>query len=301
MTNKSHCLEFALSDNLIDTDGEYMKLIKNGVTYIYTTNGNPLSDNIYCVGIVYNGSFYSSSYGYSGLDKDLDSEIAAMNDRYVQLYNNELTKYNADNLVPVTEKTEKSCKPLPDRVEEYKKYNAKESAVSSFFNYRHENSGVAVEYGTSRLRKAFTEYLTGGDEYLISLVEKRIELNADNINFRILADIERQKCIEELKGDEKFMRRVNLYHSLDAKKMKTVKITFDIDGTILENFKAETMRLKGSLANGYISEFIFTNSETERIKKAWNYHNPDGSYRSLNLTIDNIVKITYGRNTIYER
>lgn len=301
MTNKSHCLEFALSNNLIDTDGEYMKLVKNGVTYIYTTNGNPLSNDIYCVGIVYNGSFYSSSYGYSGLDKDLDSEIAAMNDRYVQLYNNELTKYNADNLVPVTGKTKKYFKPLLDRVEEYKKYNAKESAISSFFNYRHENSGVAVEQGTSQLRKAFAEYLTGGDEYLISLAKKRIEFNADNINFRILADVECQKCIEKLKGDEKFMRRVNLYHSLNTEKMKTVKITLDIDGTILENFKSETKRLKGGLANDYISESMFTNSETERIKKAWNHYNPDGSYRSINLTIDNIVKITYGRNTIYER
>lgn len=301
MTNKSHCLEFALSDNLIDTDGEYMKLIKNGVTYIYTTNGNPLSTDIYCVGIVHNGSFYSSSYGYSGLDKDMDSEIAAMNDRYTQLYNEELSKYNADNLVPVTSKAEKDFKSLDERIEEYKKYYVHESASASFFNDKRERSGATVANGTSQLKKAFTEYLTGGENYLINIAKQQIELKADGINFRILANIELQKCVEELKADEKFMRRVNLYHSLDATKMKNIKITLDVDGTILENFKAETVRLKAGLAGKYISEYIFTNAEIDRIKKAWNNRNSDGSYRPVNLTIDNIVKITYGRNTIYER
>lgn len=305
MIDNRRFLDFALGNTDIDPKGQYMKLIHNGITYIYAPYSGVDVSSDYgkkaeMVGLVCGKSFYGCSYPYGDIDKNFRTEVINLMTRYYELYNKEIEKFSPDNLAPITENTVTAITPIAEKLEYYKKYDALSDASNSFFR-SNKTTVSSTERGYAEFSNVFLDYLVNGEKVLYNLIACNIEKNAESINYRILAKVERDKHIEKLKINETFMRRVNLFHILDESDMRSVKLTLDVDGTVIKDLIANADKLAFSLTGDYISEYMFTKNEINKIKKAWNYNNPDGSYRTLNLTIDNIIKITYGKKVIYER
>lgn len=301
---KENLLAFAADNTMIDDT--LMKINRDGITFIYEMG---YSDILYrssdckagLIGFVADGTFYSTQYKYREIDKDFDAEIIAFEDKFNAMYAEYISRYNTENLAPVTENTDcDKWHTMEQRINDYKENYLQRQAIDRVFDIcTGKENFNDCDYHKSEMTPIFLDYLINGESVIEKHLAAKAEKEAESINYRILTEIECNKEAEKLMQNKAFMQRVDLYGKLKKLNAKTVKVTLDISETIFEDLKIDLHELiAGIRYRGKISIHNFTYNEQQDIKNA---RKAVGEDMWKDISIEDIIKITYRTTTVYEK
>lgn len=138
------------------------------------------------------------------------------------------------------------------------------------------------------------EYLTRKDDFIDEVSRSFVVDNLEKINDGLIDSQRKRELLEQIESDEghEIHKIKNIVNSIDSEKMKTVTLTILKDG-IEQEFKYPTFSLRYNVYHNYLSSYdILSTKDREKFKE--NYG------RSADLNYEDIIKITYGKNTLYE-
>lgn len=151
--------------------------------------------------------------------------------------------------------------------------------------------GYIKSYKTYNLKDIF-EYLSYGDEFVDETARDFIVDNLEELLKNLKRNDERKKLLEELENNKEhpYHKQKEILDSVRGKDYKTVNLTINKNG-IEQTLKYETRFML------YCDKHLYTYhivKSDDRSKYEENYG------RSSNIEYKDIVKITYGKNVIYE-
>lgn len=294
-------LKFAKSDK---PDDRFMKLEKDGVVYIYEAECDgrdaKQTGKADLQGLVVNDTFYSTSYYCCHIGKLFRNEVRNFEDMYNKAYAQYISQYTINNLAPVTANTAKlDHGTIETYLREYKQESLYRDTIRKIFSeIDNDSRSYYREDNTEEFAPIFIKYLTGGKDFLTEYIRKQAEIDAETINLNIFKEAERDKLKQELMNDSDFMKRLDIYKIIKENAGDTVRVTLDIDGTILDKLKINTEDLCRALRynKGEISDSFFSANDRINIQNAYKTRK---SYER-NVTVDNMISLTYGKKKIWQ-
>ena len=174
----------------------------------------------------------------------------------------------------------------------YQEYGAKEEAVRQFFNDEVPDGQFHSNYAMDGLREAaFLAYIQDPDGFIQAEAEKHIKANQEKFLLEFLENdallAEYQALIQDTGKPIHRMKAIT--EAVKASGGKAVTVTVQKDGQEL-TFKAEASSLTG--CRSYYSTYDIPASDRRTFEELFGRH--------ADYTAEDITRITYGRNTIYE-
>lgn len=196
---------------------------------------------------------------------------------------------NDQGRLPVQELTD--WKALRD-IQYYQEYGAKESAIRQFFDGMEPDAQFHSGYTLDGLPEAaFLVYIQDPEGFVQTEAEKYIKTNQEKLLLQFLKKdallAEYQVLIQDTESPIHRMKAIT--DAVKASGAKTVTVTVQKDGTEL-TFKALASSLTGH--RNYYSTYDIPAQGRREFERLFG--------RSADYHAEEISKITYGRNTIYE-
>lgn len=174
----------------------------------------------------------------------------------------------------------------------YREYGAREDAIRQYFDDKVPDGRFHSGYTLDGLREAaFLAYIQDPDEFIQTEAEKYINTNQEKILLEFLENdallAEYQTLMEDTGDPVHRMKAIT--DAIKTSGGKTVTVTIQKEEQEL-TFKTEASSLTG-YKKGY-NTFDIPASDRRKFEKLFG--------RYADYTAEDITKITYGRNTIYE-
>ncbi len=174
----------------------------------------------------------------------------------------------------------------------YQQYGAKEDAIRCLFDGREPDGRFHSSYSLENLPETtFLAYIEDSEAFTQAEAERYIKVNQEKLLLQFLKNeallAEYRSLVQDTASPLHRMRDIT--EAVKACSGKTVNVTIQKDGTEL-TFKTEASALMGH-RNNY-STFHIPASDRRKFEEAFGRH--------AEYTAEDITRITYGRNTIYE-
>ena len=174
----------------------------------------------------------------------------------------------------------------------YQEYGAKEDAIRQFFADEIPDGQFHSDYAMDGLQEAaFLAYIQDPDGFIQSEAEKHIETNQEKFLIEFLKNdallAEYQALIQDTGNPIHRMKAIT--DSVKASGGKTVTVTVQKNGQEL-TFKAEASSLTGY--RSYYNTYDIPAQDRRKFEELFGRH--------TDYTAEDITRITYGRNSIYE-
>lgn len=201
----------------------------------------------------------------------------------------------ARSMVDDSLKVEKLSEENSKELEEYKKYDLKESVRNKFFT---EIQKVTINDWFIRLDKNFLiiDYITLGtkeekEKFILQKAKENIQNNRNKIVLLLKKIDLLNKELKAIYKDKNHIYHIRKAIAQAVKGKKTVNVT------ILKNeqtftFKTETRTLSNGQYEEYYSDFDIQAKDRQKYKELFGYEH---------YTADEILKITYGKKEIYTK
>ena len=196
---------------------------------------------------------------------------------------------NDRNNLPVQEVTGDIAR---RNLEYYQQYGAKEDAVRMFFNGEAPDGQFHSGYALDRLPEAtFLAYIRDPESFIQAEAEKYIKNNQEKFLLQFLENdallTEYQALTQDTGSPIHRMKAIT--EAIKASGAKTVTVTVQKEGQEL-TFKTAASSLTGH--RDYYSTYDIQASDRREFEKTFGRY---ADYRA-----EDVARITYGRNTIYE-
>lgn len=303
--NKENFLKFALNENETTMEnGKIFKVVQDDITYIvcgdFTKEIPSMNNNEVTVfGFVHGGRFYGIAYGTDDIDLDYHYEYRSFITKFYTDYDNAIKRYSLDNPAPVTDKT-KADEHTNKDFESYCEFQASKDAIRELFG---APKAVDIIYDEITFSKIFMDCLKHPGNYA-DYIQTAIEENANDINFKIKCNVEKDKALETLKTNDEILLRRKIYQALkgidnNRGKDKRIKMLCNLYGETFElSIWLDTLRTK-LLDYHYISILHFSKNVVEKIKQA--AVNAGHEKCEAKILFTDIQKITYGKKVLFEK
>ena len=174
----------------------------------------------------------------------------------------------------------------------YQEYGAKEDAIRKFFDDEAPDGQFHSDYAMDGLREtAFLAYIQDPDGFIQAEAEKYIKANQEKFLIEFLENdallAEYQALIQDTGNPMHRMKAIT--EAVKASGGKTVTVTVQKEGQEL-TFKTEASSLTGY--RSYYSTYDIPASDRRKFEELFGRH---ADYKA-----EDVTRITYGRNTIYE-
>ncbi|MBO5183361.1 MAG: hypothetical protein J6B64_03070 [Bacilli bacterium] len=138
------------------------------------------------------------------------------------------------------------------------------------------------------------EYITNKNDYIDEVSRDFIVQKLEKINMGLVDSKRKRELLKQIENDEghKIHKIKSIVNSVDLEKMKTVTLTIFKDG-IEQEFKYPTFSLRYTEYYNDLYTYDIISPKDRKIFKE-NYGN------NADLNYEDIVKITYGKNILYE-
>lgn len=138
------------------------------------------------------------------------------------------------------------------------------------------------------------EYITNKDNYIDEVSRDFIEQNLEKINMGLVDSQKKRELLEQIENDEshEIHKIKSIVNSYNLEKVRAVTLTISKDG-IEQEFKYPARSLSYTRFHDYLSSYDIISPKDRKIfKENFGPH--------ADLKYSDIVKITYGRITLYE-
>ena len=174
----------------------------------------------------------------------------------------------------------------------YQEYGAKEDAIRQYFDDKAPDGRFHSSYTLDGLREdAFLAYIQDQEGFIRAEAEKYIDTNQEKLLIDFLENdallAEYQALMEDTGNPVHRMKAIT--DAVKAGGGKTVTVTVQKEGQEL-TFKVEASSLIGN--RNYYSTYDIQASDRRKFEELFG--------RYAHFTAEDVTRITYGRNTIYE-